>query len=625
MSTALLEVVHAQGEVREQKAAIIIIENQQTWTNHIRSLLGRLCHGEADIFVASNASEGVSLVRALRSNGREPALITLDLHMGDTGENGDDFLRMMAPEGLPRTLILSGTISKEIRDQIMETCGLPCGEKGAALPSNSTDLSGDVLCERVQQAMRSAPPLLSPCQLDRLSGLVHQWNDLPAIDILIDEIKACSEDVGIRYKKWLKQKGQEFRSLFVNPNLYKGNRAGNVHEYKNTLSALVATLEAGDLRAPMGLLDELQRFLQSINAQYKQARDKKEAQSKVDIVDTMLQLCHKLDMLHADGERIDFLSELDEHILSVDPVVFTELMTNALMNALMHGKGTISVQISEEGVISITNEVNPDFELSFTVSENTVEGHIPAESTHVYGSATGVAAMLETVGKIPNGRMNLSQLFGRKGGEVQFGFFIESPSLDKGRSAKVLESREIGKQPEVIFLCHEGEPGRSFSELIDHDSSHQHILVPSDYIFKRDAPDTAPRIRQFVGFVRDHDAIFSRATLCVMHAPAAAFKSVVGRLQLRYPQLIFLPASDYPDAAFHYHYREAKWDPSVEPPECVISPDHVRQYISPEDPATLEGVLYLLYQKDYSEEVWQTLQNIAVRMSDDRLKNMKAE
>ena len=37
-----------------------------------------------------------------------------------------------------------------------------------------------------------------------------------------------------------------------------------------------------------------------------------------------------------------------------------------------------------------------------------------------------------------NGRMNLSQLFGRKGGEVQFGFFIESPSLDKGRAAKVL-------------------------------------------------------------------------------------------------------------------------------------------------------------------------------------------
>ena len=126
-----------------------------------------------------------------------------------------------------------------------------------------------------------------------------------------------------------------------------------------------------------------------------------------------------------------------------------------------------------------------------------------------------------------------------------------------------------------------------------------------------------------MGFVRDHDAIFSRQ-LCV--------------LCMRRQLLLRVWSVDC-SCAIHSRYSclrriircgvspiiiEAKGILPSNRRNVVISPDHVRQYISPEDPATLEGV-YIFVPKDYSEEVWQTLQNIAVRMSDDRLKNMKAE
>ena len=77
-------------EVREQKAAIIIIENQQTWTNHIRSLLGDFVMERQISLSRPMHLKGFAGTRASKQWPRTGA-ITLDLHTGDTGENGDDF------------------------------------------------------------------------------------------------------------------------------------------------------------------------------------------------------------------------------------------------------------------------------------------------------------------------------------------------------------------------------------------------------------------------------------------------------------------------------------------------------------------------------------------------------
>ena len=259
-------------------------------------------------------------------------------------------LRMMAPEGYCRARSFCLALSvKKSAIRLWKRVAFR-GEKGAALPSNSTDLLWRRFCERVQQAMRSAPPLLSPCQLDRLSGLVHQRNDLPAIDILIDEIKACLKMSAFTRNGWNK-KDKNFALCSSIPICTKATVQATCTSTKYTQRTCCDT-EAGD-PAPMGLLDELQRFLQSINAQYKRHATRKRRNRKWILSIPCTQLCHKLDMLYADGERIDFLSELDEHILSVDPVVFYRTDDECAYECSDARQKGPYLQISEEGVISI--------------------------------------------------------------------------------------------------------------------------------------------------------------------------------------------------------------------------------------------------------------------------------